>query len=99
MSESENKVRLQKSEHNGRPAHDVLVNGERVGVVYWRESSKTGFRSGRCVGQVACKAWFYKRVLPDGGLSSEEGYRSSGWGPRFRTRAAAVKELVEGGQP
>ena len=39
------------------PVWDVYANGEKIGVVYSVHTTKTGFRGGRCVGQVSCKAW------------------------------------------
>jgi hypothetical protein len=87
-------VKLRKVERDGRRGHDVVVDDAVIGFVYSRESSKTGFRRGYCVGQVSCKGWFYRRAILGGEFGTEVGAGDL-WGPRFRTRAMAVGALIE----
>ena len=64
-------------------------NGAEVARLYRKETTKTGFRYGRCVGQVPCKAWFV-RLHQDGRIY---GRRTGFGGPRWSTRQAALDAL------
>lgn len=61
-----------------------------IAFVYQRETSKTGFKNGRCVGQVTCDAWFY--TVP--GSTTEYGRSRRGMGePRWFSRKALLRDL------
>lgn len=74
---------------NGRAlkAYQVIGDGVEIGKVEQVETTKTGFRHGRCVGQVPCKAW---RAYSKGKrIESPKDERG------FRTRAEAVEAIVK----
>jgi hypothetical protein len=68
------------------------------GWVERRQTTKTGFKRGRCVGQVPCKRWFAHRDTPGGArnpydekfIASERFHDLSG----DRTREEAARRLV-----
>ena len=72
--------------------HEVTVDGVMVGRVQRRDTTKTGFKRGRCVGQVPVKRWFAWNAM-----GSRIGPTWSGLGRTagFRTRNEAVQALVE----
>ncbi len=83
-------LKLKKTEptgHGHTTEYLVLVDGEEWGRIYRRETSRTGYRRGYCVGQVTCHAWFYRQ---SGG---REVGRSRFGEPEFRTRKVALADL------
>ena len=59
-------IKTKKIDHDAVPAFgvtsaaEVLADGRRIGIVYRRETVKTGFKHGYCVGQVPCFRWFFQ---------------------------------------
>ena len=85
------KVTVRKSQ-GAMHAYDVFRGDTHLGIVYPRETTKTGFKRGYCVGQVPVTGWFFRAARPEG-LAPEEGRTDHG--PRWRTRKAAVFALSE----
>ena len=74
--------------------YEVAHGGDVIGRVERQETSNTGFRHGRCVGQVAVLRWF--AWLPNGHHPPAPGYwMYNGHG----TRAAAADALRDARVP
>jgi hypothetical protein len=77
--------------------HGVVTrDGVRVGIVYRKETTKTGFRRGYCVGQVPVTRWFWKL---DGGFEQDGLTRETRFGafsvPGWPTRGTAFAAMIE----
>lgn len=89
------KVTLKKTEDRSGyalVAYQVLGDGVEIGHVEQVESSKTGFRYGRCVGQVLCRVWKAYRA---GRHIEHPKDWASGFERGFWTRAEAVEALLK----
>lgn len=69
----------------------VSLEGVALGVVYRAKTSVTGFKHGRCVGQIPVQRWFFR--LPE---RQEDWPKETSWGTRgMRTRDAIVAALCK----
>lgn len=72
-------------------AYQVLGDGIDLGRVEQVETTKTGFRFGRCIGQVPCKAW--RAYFRGKRLEGRKDW-ASGSDRGFLTRAEAVEAII-----
>lgn len=84
-------MKFQKTDETARggfPIYAVIHDHQTIGTVYKVETTKTGFRRGRCVGQVPCTLWRAKtadgRELPE-----RRGFHG------FRSRKDAAQALLD----
>jgi hypothetical protein len=68
----------------------VEKDGVVIARLFQREASKTGFKKGRCIGQVKVDGWFFILETAPGVHGNSEGFSG---GPKWRTRKAAFDAL------
>ena len=83
-----------KKTAQGHLIWQVLVGDSVIGTVYKHDGSKTGFRQGRCVGQVPHTSW----ICRDNHNTEHRNYNrmgTSGWRTK-RLAAEYLKERIDG---